>query len=30
MDNHIAQTTKEKTIKNNKVWADRVKQAGVR
>ena len=29
MDDHIAQTAKEKTTKNNKVWADRIKQAGV-
>lgn len=29
MDDHIAQTAKEKTNKSNKIWADRIKQAGV-
>ena len=28
MDDHIAKTAKDRTSKNNKVWADRIKQAG--
>ena len=29
MDDHIAKSAKEREKKTNKIWADRIKQAGV-